>query len=329
MSRIVRFHRTGGPEVLQFDELDIGPPKVGEVRIRVRALGLNRAEAMFRSGAYFEAPKLPARLGWEAAGEIEAIGPGVTGFSVGDAVSTLPAFSMNQYGVYGDVAIVPARAVTKHPAGLSWSEAATIWMQYLTAYGALVEIAPLAEGDVVLITAASSSVGLAAIQIANSLGAIAIAITRTGAKREALLKAGAHHVIATHEQDLTQEVMRLTENKGARVAFDAVAGRGLESLAAAVGNGGTIFEYGALAPEPTPFPLFLALAKSLVIRGYNSISIVGNPESLERGKRFVVAGLAAGRLKPVIARTFPLAEIVEAHRYLESNQQIGKIVVTA
>ena len=80
MSRIVRFHRTGGPEVLQFDELDIGPPKAGEVRIRVRALGLNRAEAMFRSGAYFEPPKLPARLGWEAAGEIEAIGPGVTGF---------------------------------------------------------------------------------------------------------------------------------------------------------------------------------------------------------------------------------------------------------
>ena len=328
MSRIVRFHRTGGPEVLQFDELDIGSPKEGEVRIRVLALGLNRAEAMFRAGTYFEAPKLPARLGWEAAGEIEAIGPGVTGFSVGDAVSTIPAFSMNQYGVYGDVAIVPAHAVAKHPASLSWTEAAAIWMQYLTAYGALVEITRPKKGDAVLITAASSSVGLAAIQIVNSLEAVSIAITRTGAKREALLEAGAKHVIATHEQDMAQEVMRLTENKGARVAFDSVAGRELESLAAAVGNGGTIFEYGGLAPEPTPFPLFLALEKSLIVRGYNSYSIVGNRESLERGKRFVVDGLAAGRLKPVIARTFPLAEIVEAHRYLESNQQIGKIVVT-
>src|SRR5215469_3624720 len=328
MSRIVRFHRTGGPEVLQFDELDVGPPKAGEVRIRVRALGLNRAEAMFRSGAYLEAPKLPARLGYEAAGEIDAIGPGVTGLSVGDAVSTIPSFSMNQYGVYGDKTIVPAHAVAKHPASLTWSEAAAIWMQYLTAYGALVEIAPLAKGDAVLITAASSSVGLAAIQIVNSLGAVSIAVTRTGAKREALLKAGARHVIASGEQNLAQEVMRLTDNKGARVAFDPVAGPELETLATAVGNGGTIFEYGALATEPTPFPLFPALAKNLVIRGYTLFSIIGSPEGLERGKRFVVDGLAAGRLKPIVARTFTLAEIVEAHRYLESNQQIGKIVVT-
>ena len=328
MSRIVRFHRTGGPEVLQLDELDLGQPKAGEVRIRVRALGLNRAEAMFRAGTYLESPKLPARLGYEAAGEIEAVGPGVTGLAPGDAVSTIPAFSLNQYGVYGDAAIVPAYAVARRPAGLSWSEAAAIWMQYLTAYGALVEIAPPAKGDAVLITAASSSVGLAAIQIANSLGAVPIAATRSAAKREALLKAGARHVIATQEQDLAEEVMRLTENKGARVAFDPVAGPGLESLAAAMGNGGTIFEYGALAAEPTPFPLFAAIGKNLVIRGYTLFAIVGNPQSLERGKRFVVEGLAAGRLKPVIARTFPLSAIVEAHRFLESNQQIGKIVVT-
>jgi len=328
MSRIVRFHRTGGPEVLQLDELDLGQPKAGEVRIRVRALGLNRAEAMFRAGTYLESPKLPARLGYEAAGEIEAVGPGVIGLAPGDAVSTIPAFSLNQYGVYGDAAIVPAYAVAKQPAGLSWSEAAAIWMQYLTAYGALVEIAPPAKGDAVLITAASSSVGLAAIQIANSLGAVPIAATRSAAKREALLKAGARHVIATQEQDLAEEVMRLTENKGARVAFDPVAGPGLESLAAAMGNGGTIFEYGALAAEPTPFPLFAAIGKNLVIRGYTLFAIVGNPQSLERGKRFVVEGLAAGRLKPVIARTFPLSAIVEAHRFLESNQQIGKIVVT-
>ncbi len=328
MSRIVRFHRTGGPEVLQLDELDIGRPKAGEIRIRVRALGLNRAEAMFRAGAYLEAPNLPARLGYEAAGEVEALGEGVTGFSLGDAVSTIPSFSMNQYGVYGDAAIVPARAVVKHPASLSWSEAAAVWMQYMTAYGALVEIGGLAKGEAVVITAASSSVGLAAIQIVNGLGGVSIAATRTDAKREALLKAGAQHVIVTQKQDLAAEVLRLTAGKGARFVFDPVCGQGVEALAAATAEGGTLFLYGALAAEPTPFPLFPALAKNLVIRGYTLFSIVAKPESLERGKRFIIDGLAAGRLKPLIARSFPLQDIVQAHRYLESNQQIGKVIVT-
>jgi NADPH2:quinone reductase len=230
--------------------------------------------------------------------------------------------------VYGDAAIVPAHAVVKHPANLSWAEAAAIWMQYLTAYGALVEIGGLAKGEAVVITAASSSVGLAAIQIVNSLGAVSIATTRTGAKRDALLKAGAQHVLVTQQQDLTKEVMRLTAGKGARFAFDPVAGRGVETLAGAMGDGGTIFIYGALAGEPTPFPLFPALAKNLILRGYTLFSVVGKQDSLERGKRFVVDGLAAGRLKPLIARSFRLAEIVEAHRFLESNQQVGKIVVT-
>jgi NADPH:quinone reductase-like Zn-dependent oxidoreductase len=328
MSRIVRFHRTGGPEVLQLDELDIGEPKAGEIRLKVRAIGLNRAEAMFRSGTYLERPDLPSKLGYEAAGEIEAIGEGVTGFSIGDAVSTIPAFSMTQYGVYGDAAILPAHAVAKHPANLSWSEAAAIWMQYLTAYGALIKLGGLAKGDAVIITAASSSVGLAAIQIVNSLGAISIAATRTSAKRDALLKAGAQHVIATNEQDIAAEVQRLTGGKGARLVFDPVAGPGVEALAKAAAEGGTLFLYGALAMQPTPFPLFPALGKNLALRGYTLFSITRDPASLEAGKSFVTQGLAAGSFKPLIARSFPLGEIAEAHRYLESNQQVGKIIVT-
>jgi NADPH2:quinone reductase len=328
MSRIVRFHRTGGPEVLQIDDLPVAAPKAGEVRIRVHALGLNRAEAMFRSGAYLEAPKLPARLGYEAAGEVDAIGDGVTGFAKGDAVSTIPSFSMNDYGVYGEMAIVPAHAVAKHPAGLSWSEAASIWMQYMTAYGALIDIGALQKGEAVVINAASSSVGLAAIQIARSVGAVPIAATRTHAKREALLEAGARYVIATQEQDLAKEVMLATEGRGARLAFDPVCGHGVEALAAAMAPGGTIFLYGALSGEPTPFPLFAALSKNLVLRGYTLFSVVADAQRLERGKRFIAEGIAGGQLKPIIARSFPLRDIVEAHRYLESNQQLGKIVVT-
>jgi len=328
VSRIVRFHKTGGPEVLEIENLDLGAPGPGDVQIRVHALGLNRAESMFRSGAYLETATFPSQIGYEAAGEIEAIGPGVKGLSVGDAVSTIPAFSMSRYGVYGDTAIVPANVVAKHPSHLSWSEAAAIWMQYLTAYGALVDLTTINAGDAVIIPAASSSVGLAAIQIVNLLGGISIAATRTSAKRADLLKAGAQHVIVTSEQDLAQEVMTITAGRGAKVSFDPVAGPGLNDLAAAAADEGIIFIYGALSPEPTPYPLFPALAKNLTVRAYTLWSVTRRPDLMEKATKFIVDHLASGALKPVIAKTFPLEQIVEAHRYLESNQQFGKIIVT-
>jgi NADPH:quinone reductase-like Zn-dependent oxidoreductase len=328
MTRVVRFHKTGGPEVLQIDEVDVGEPGAGELRLRVHAIGLNRAESMFRSGVYLEQPTLPARLGYEAAGTVDAIGAGVTGFAIGDKVSVIPAFSMNQYGVYGEQAIVPAFATVKHPANLSWEQAASIWMQYLTAYGALVDIARVASGDAVIITASSSSVGLAAIQIVNAAGGISIATTRTSAKRDALLSLGAQHVIATQEQDLVAEVMRITDGKGARVTFDPVAGEGVETLAQAASTHGIIILYGALSLAPTPFPLFTALGKQLSLRGYTLFEVVTDPQRLATGKQYVLDGLASGTLKPVIAKEFPFDQIVAAHRYLESNEQIGKIVVT-
>lgn len=329
MSRIVRFHETGGPEVLRIEEIDVPAPKAGEVRIAVKALGLNRAESMFRMGQYLEEPRLPARIGYEAAGTVEAIGKGVQGLQVGDAVSTIPGFSQNDYGVYGEVARAPASAVAKHPASLSWEQAAAIWMQYVTAYGALIDIGKLKTGDAVLIPAASSSVGLAAIQIANLVSATPIALTRTSAKHQALLDAGAAHVIATEEEDLVAAVKKLIGGKGARVVFDPVAGPTLAKLAAATGQHGIIFQYGALSPEATPFPLMDVLSKSLTVRGYLLFEITQDPERLEKAKRFIIDGLGSGKLKPVIAKTFRgLDSIVEAHRYMESNQQVGKIVIT-
>src|SRR5271166_4868583 len=178
MARVVRFHEIGGPEVLKIEEVEVSPPGKNEVQIRIHALGLNRAESMFRSGQYLESPKLPARLGYEAAGTVAAIGPGVQGFKVGEAVSTIPSFSLNDYGLYGDLANAPVHAVTHHPESLAWEEAAAVWMQYVTAYGALIDIAKLTKVDTVVIPAASSSVGLAAIQIANRVGAIPVALTR-------------------------------------------------------------------------------------------------------------------------------------------------------
>jgi NADPH:quinone reductase-like Zn-dependent oxidoreductase len=328
MARIVRFHETGGPEVLKIEEVEIPPPSPGEVSIRVKALGLNRAESMFRSGRYIEDPVFPARLGYEAAGVISALGAGVEGLAPGDAVSVIPPLSITRWGTYGEVATVPAEAVVKHPASLSWTEAAAIWMQYVTAYGALIEVAKLGKGDFVIVTAASSSIGLAAIQIAKVVGATPIATTRTSGKKKALLEFGATHVIVTQEEDLVARVGEITRGAGARVVFDPVAGPSLEQLAAATSKGGILIEYGALSPEPTPLPLFPVLAKLLTLHGYQYKEVVRDPKRLESAKRFILDGLASGALKPVIAKTFSLDEIVEAHRYLESNEQFGKIVVT-
>jgi NADPH:quinone reductase-like Zn-dependent oxidoreductase len=327
MAKVVRFHEIGGPEVLKLEELDVPPPGNGEVQIRIKAIGLNRAESMFRRGQYLEAPKLPARLGYEAAGTVAAIGPEVQGFKVGDVVSVIPAFSPNDYGMYAELANVPARAVVKHPESLSFDEASAVWMQYVTAYGALIDIGGLTKGDSLVIPAASSSVGLAAIQIANKVGATPIALTRGSSKSQALLDAGAAHVIATDEQDLVKEILGLTGGKGARVVFDPVGGPTFANLAQATARLGILFLYGALSPEPTPLPLFDVLGKWITIRGYVMTEITRDPARLVRAKAFVNGGLADGSFKPLIAKTFPLDQIVEAHRYLESNQQIGKLVV--
>jgi NADPH:quinone reductase-like Zn-dependent oxidoreductase len=323
----VRFHETGGPEVLRLEEVEIPPPGKGEIQVRIHALGLNRAEAMFRAGQYVSQPRFPARPGYEAAGTVAAIGEGVKGFKIGDAVSVVPGFDMNDYGFYGDLANAPASLVAHHPPALSWVEAAATWMQYMTAYGALIDIAGLKAGDTVVIPAASSSVGLAAIQIANRVGATPVALTRGRSKRQVLKDAGAAHVIVTDEQDLVREILAITGGKGARVVFDPVGGPTIVKLTKAMARFGVLFIYGALSPEPTPLPLLDILVKGQTIRGYSLMEVTTDPARLERGKRFVTEGLADGSLKPIIARTFPLEQIVEAHRYLESNQQFGKIVV--
>lgn len=327
MARIVRFHQLGGPEVLKIEDVSITPPGPGEVTIRVKALGLNRAEALFREGRYLEQPQLPSRLGYEASGIVEAVGSGVTSVVIGDIVSTAPPIGQGKYGVYGEVATVPAQYVIKHPPSLSFVEAAAIWMQYLTAYGALIEIANIQKGDYVIITAASSSVGLAAIQFCKMRKAISIATTRTSAKRKVLLEAGAGYVIATQEEELAARIKEITGGVGARVAFDSVAGKLVMALADAMANRGIMFEYGALSLESTPFPLMLALSKALTMRGYTLFELLIDPARFEKGKQFIFDAIHQG-LKPIIAKTFPFEEIVEAHRFLESNQQFGKIVVT-
>jgi NADPH:quinone reductase-like Zn-dependent oxidoreductase len=328
MPRVVRFHSHGGPEVLRIETIEVSPPARGEIQIRVRALGLNRAEASLRSGTYIEPAMFPCGLGLEAAGTVEAIGEGVTGFVQGEPVSIVPPLSMVRRPAYGELLTFPANMVVKHPPGIGFETAAALWMAYLTAFGALLDVAGLQKGEVVVITAASSSVGLAAIQIANRIGAIPVAVTRTSIKKRALLDMGAAHVIASAEEDLQSRLEDIAGLNGVRVVFDAVAGAAFEALTAAMSPAGILIEYGGLSPEPTPFPLPNVLGKSLTLRGYLVHEVIRDPARLAAAKAFILDGLASGALTPIIARTFPFEEIVEAHRFLESNAQFGKIVVT-
>jgi len=328
MPKIVRFYNIGGADVLKIEELPLSEPGKDEIRLKVETIGLNRAEVMFREGQYLEEPILPSRLGYEAAGTVDAVGSGISDIKIGDRVSTIPAFSIGRYGVYGESAIVPGCAVARYPDNLSTIEGAAIWMQYLTAFGALIEIGQLKKDSTVLVTAGSSSVGLAAIQITKAVGALAIATTRGVEKKQFLLDAGADHVIVTDEEDLAESVMAVTSGRGASLIFDPIAGHVLEKLANAAALRATIFEYGSLSREPTIFPLFLSLKKGLMIRGYTLFEIVKDAEQLARSKRYIYDRLQSGALKPIIDRTFPLEAIVSAHQYLESNQQKGKIVVT-
>lgn len=328
MPKAVIFHQLGGPENLRIEEVSLREPGPGEARLRVEATGLNRAESLYYRGLYMEKPDLPSRIGYEAAGVVEAVGPGVNQAWIGKRAATVPGYSQNKYGVLAEQAIIPASSLVEYPPNLSSAEAASVWMQFVTAWSGLMHFGRLAQGDFVIITAASSSVGLAAIQIVKDAGATAIATTRTSNKCDQLISLGADHVIATEEEDLVERVKAITSGKGARLIFDAIAGPIVEKLAKAAAYQGILLEYGALALQPTPFPFFNALRKGLTMRAFTLQEVTSEPPAFAEAKQYIYDRLADGRFSPRIARTFPFDQTVDAYRYLESNAQIGKVVIT-
>ena len=331
MVRSVRIHEFGGPEVLRIEDVEVEEPGEGEVRLRIRAIGINRSEITFRSGRLPAKPPLPAKIGFEAAGEIEAIGSGVKGFAIGDRVALVPAYAASRYGLYGESSLAPSRSLIRIPDSVNFEQAAATWAAFGTAWAGLVGVGRLAAGQTVLVPAASSSVGLAALQIANRLGARPIALTRTSAKVDelrAVPQSRAAAIVATEEQDIASEIKRLTDSKGADLVFDPVGGATFAKLVEATASGGLLVLYGALSRDQTAVPPFHIFARNLTIRGVSLPAYASDNAELAALKHFVTEGLADGSLSPVIARTFPFDEIVEAHRFMEAGNQVGKIVVT-
>ncbi|MGW7080494.1 zinc-dependent alcohol dehydrogenase family protein [Streptomyces sp. NPDC054866] len=328
--RTVLFHEIGGPEVLKIHEVELATtPGPGELLVRVEALGLNRAEALFRSGGYYYQPTLPgSRLGYEAAGTVEQVGEGVTEFTVGDTVFTGPGIEMSAQGVYAERVVLPESALVPRPAEVDAVTGAAAWLTYTTAYGGMIETGGLRPGDHVLITGASSGVGTAAIQVARRVGALPIATTRTEAKRQQLLDLGAAHVVVTdggNVEDTVKETKRFTGGRGVELIFDAIGGPGFRTLAEALTpEGGTVVAYGWLDPRPAELPWIA----DLKIHFFANSTLTTTPEGRRRSTAFLNQGLRDGAFRPPIAEVFEgLDRIQDAHRLMESNTHIGKIVV--
>ncbi|MEV8443933.1 zinc-dependent alcohol dehydrogenase family protein [Actinosynnema sp. NPDC051121] len=325
MPRVVVFDEVGGPEVLRVVDEPVVEPAAGEVRVRVEAFAVNPLDRLVRAGRAPRPVRLPhARLGVEGTGVIDALGSGVTGLEVGDPVvlAALPDFETR--GAYAEYTTVPASRVVPRPAGLDVLGAAAFWVAHSTAYGALVGKSGMRPGDHVLITAASGGVGRAAIQIANQLGAVPIAVTRHTAKAEGLLAAGAAAVIATDREDVAEATRRHTGGAGADIILDAVMGPGLAELSLAAKLGGTLAVVGWQDPRPASFPA----NPSLTVHRYMAFADMVDPATTARVAAFLAAGVRTGVLRPTIDRVFGLEDVVEAHRYLEGGTQVGKIVVT-
>ncbi|SPT64516.1 Quinone oxidoreductase 1 [Actinomadura madurae] len=326
MPRVVVFDEFGGPEVMHVVEEQVVEPAAGEVRVRIEAFAVNPLDQMMRSGSSPAIVPLPhARLGVEGTGVIDAVGAEVAGLRIGDPVIIAAIPDASVRGSYAEYTTLPASRVVARPAGLGITEAAAIWVAYSTAYGALIEKARMRPGDHVLITAASGGVGRAAMQIANQIGAVPIAITRHTAKKDELSAAGAAAVIATDHMDVIEAVGHHTGGTGADIVLDVVMGPGQQDLSKAARPGGTLVAAGFLDPRPTSFPA----STPLTIFGYRSFEHTLDPVVVKRMAAFLNAGVRLGALAPAIDKVFVLDDIVEAHRHLENGLHAGrKIVVT-
>lgn len=326
MARTIRFHETGGPEVLRIEDLPVRSPGPGEVRIRVDAIGLNRAEVNFRRGTYLEQPVLPAGLGSEAAGEVLEVGPGVPRWRPGDAVCVIPAFSQNDFPVYAEEAVVPAAALVARPPGMDAVTGAAVWMPYVTVYGMVQEVVRVRPGDRVVVTAAANSIGLAAVQVLRHLGAVPVATVTAPAGRDALLAAGAAEVVVDDGSGLAGPLRAAAGGTGADLVLDAVGGPRVAELVAACAPGATVLVHGGLSGEPTPLPG--GRYAPVWMRRYLVFEITGDPAALRRAEHFVRAGLACGAFVPTVDRVFDFDDVAAAHAYVDSPDRApGKPVL--
>ncbi len=330
--------RYGSPDVLEIRELPDPIPQAGEVRIRVRASGVNFADILARLGLYADAPKPPMVVGYEVAGHVDGLGSSVTGFSSGDRVVALTRF-----GGYADTVVVPAARAFRVPDNLSDAEAAAVPVNYLTAALALYRLAALAPGETVLVHNAGGGVGIAATQLARLRRATVIG-TASSMKHAALRSFGVDHAIDYRVASVAREVRELTRGRGVDVILDPIGGRSFAASYGLLAPLGRMVVFGLSAAAPSERRSLWGAARAwLTTPSFNPLSLIDRNRGVfglnlghlwDEGRQLaavmqmLISELQAERLKPVVARTFPLDRAADAHRFIQARQNIGKVVLT-
>lgn len=330
--------RHGSPDVFEMREGPDPSPSAGEVRVRVRAAGINFADVLARLGLYPDAPKPPLVVGYEVAGHVDGIGPGVTGFADGDRV-----FALTRFGGYSDVVVVPNENCFRVPDELSDDESAAVPVTYLTAALALYRMAALAPGETVLVHNAGGGVGTAATQLARLRRATVIG-TASPLKHAALRTFGIDYVIDYTHANVAEEVRRITGGRGADVILDPIGGSSFTASYRMLAPLGRLIVFGVSAAAPGPTrnwwqalrawngtPRFDPLSMINRNRGVFGLHVGHLWE--ERAQLaplmdMILAELRAERLRPIVAKTFPLDRVADAHRFIQSRSNIGKVVLT-
>jgi NADPH2:quinone reductase len=326
--RVVKFDQYGGPDVLQLRATTCPEPGIGEVRVKMQALALNRANSLFRTGKYLFEAQFPSRIGTEGVGVIDAIGKDVSGFTLGQRVNLLPPINESESGYAADYNTVKQETLLPSPTKLDSRHSATVWVPFLTLYHLFVEQGLATSGKWVVLPAASSSVSLAANQLARFLGAKTIGITRTSTKLTALKKAGYDAIVVAEDEDISKRIIEISAG-GADFVFDPVGGPQLEPLINSVKRGALINIYGLLDDAKTNLPIFALMNSGATLRSYTVYELVSDPQRMQAAIEYFLPLFEAGHLTPVVdEQHYSLDQIQAAFSRLESNNQLGKVVVS-
>lgn len=322
---ITEYSGISGLELREYTPKEAGP---GEVRLKVEAFALNWGDMDLMQGRYsFNFSELPARIGCEAVGIVDQIGEGVTGIELGERYCTLPYFyDMN--GVSGDSVIREPRYLTKAPDGMDAVEAGSIWMQFMTAYYPIAELAKAAPGVNILVTAATSTAGHAALKIGNMQGANMIGTSRFNYNRDYLTEGGASHVYFGEGEGLPEAVKDFTGGTGVHAVFDSIGGGMISHYSQALAKDAQIFSYGTLDEKLPELPMMHLYQANATFKPYSLFHYVEDNKWKERGLDFVYKALASGKIRPTVDKVFPMEEFKEAWAYLRSPRKThGKVMV--